>query len=75
MSKLNVLLSMAAVAVVAFLVGYMVGASSVDEGADGVKIDVDKVKQLPTVAKGIEHCPYKGAEEAKVTIVEFTDYQ
>ena len=75
MNKLNVLLSLAAVAVVAFLVGYMVGASSVEEASDGVTIDVDKGKALPTVAKGIEHCPFKGAEVAKVTIVEYTDYQ
>ncbi len=73
MNRLNVLLSVVAVAVVAFVVGYIVGASTTEEGE--TPISEEKIKSLPTVAKGIEHCPFKGPAEAKVTIVEFTDYQ
>ena len=35
----------------------------------------DVAKEQPSVAKGIEHCPTLGPEHAKVTIVEWTDFQ
>lgn len=72
MSKLNLILSLAAVAVVAFLVGYVVGSSSKKEEP---VVSTDAAANLPTVALGIQHCPSKGPEHAKATIIEFTDYQ
>jgi len=72
MTRLNLALSLAAVAVVAFLVGYVVGSSGVKEETI---VSPDQAAKLPTVAKGLEHCPAKGADNAKVSIIEFTDYQ
>jgi len=72
MSKANALLSMLAVAVVAFLVGYVVGSSTTEEE---IAISPEQAAKLPTVAKGVAMCPSKGGEEPKVTILEFSEFQ
>jgi predicted PurR-regulated permease PerM len=74
MSRLNALLSIVAVGVVAFFVGYIVGTSAVEQGEE-TPITAEQAAKLPTVAKGIEMCPDKGPKDAKVTILEFSEFQ
>jgi len=74
MSKTNAVLIALSVAVLAFIAGYMVGNSASPPGT-GPAITEEQVKELPTVAKGIESCPAKGANPAKVVVVEWTDFQ
>jgi hypothetical protein len=74
MSKLNTVLSLVAVGVVAFVVGYIVGGSTGPKQEPGAVIP-EEAATLPTVAKGLEHCFARGAQAAKVSIVEFSDFQ
>ncbi len=73
MSKVNVILSLVATAVVAFVIGYVVGSRGTPDGES--TITAEQAAELPTVAKGVEHCPQKGGEKPKVTILEFIDFQ
>ena len=73
MNRLNAIITIAAVGVVAFLIGYVVGTASVEDGE--TTITPEQAAKLPTVAKAVEMAPYKGAEHAKVTILEFTEFQ
>jgi len=73
MSKVNVILSLVATAVVAFLIGYVVGSHGTPEGESA--ITAEQAAELPTVAKGVEHCPARGGANPKVTILELIDFQ
>jgi len=73
MSRANILGVMVTVAVVAFVIGYIVGSSGSEE--EEGPLTAEQAAKLPTVAKGIEMCPFKGADPAKVTILEFTEFQ
>lgn len=73
MSRINALISVVAAAAVAFVIGYMVGSSAVGDGES--PITPEQAAKLPTVAKGIAMCPSKGPEHAKVTILEFSEFQ
>jgi hypothetical protein len=74
MSRLNALLSIAAVGVIAFFLGYVAGTASVEEGGE-IPITAEQAAELPTVAKGIDMAPFKGPKDAKVTILEFSEFQ
>ena len=73
MNKTNWILSLVAVAVLAFVGGYITGNSGSDEDVE--PISADKLAKFPEAAPGAENCPFKGPDHAKVTIVEFTDFQ
>jgi len=72
MSKVNALISMLAVAAVAFFIGYVVGPAPPE---DETAISPEQAAKLPTVAKGIEMCPRMGPVHPKVTILEFSEFQ
>jgi hypothetical protein len=74
MSRLNAILSIFAVGVVAFFLGYVVGTASVAEPEE-TTITPEQAAKLPTVAKGIDMAPFKGPKDAKVTILEFSEFQ
>jgi hypothetical protein len=74
MSKTNFIVSLVVVAGIAFAVGYIVGGSMKDDGGEPT-VTAEQAAKLPTVAKGIEMCPSLGPEGAKVTVLEFSEFQ
>lgn len=73
MNRANFFLSLLVVAGLAFFIGYVVGSSTVvdEEGA----ISAEQAAKLPTIAKAIDMAPFKGSKHAKVTILEFSEFQ
>lgn len=74
MSRLNAILSIFAVGVVAFFLGYVVGGAA-NAPEEETTITPEQAAKLPTAAKGIDMAPFKGPKDAKVTILEFSEFQ
>ena len=73
MKQMNWIATVAAVGVATGIVGYLVGSAG--NKADGPPVAQNVIDEAPTAALGLEGCPFKGPANAKVTMIEFTDFQ
>lgn len=77
MNKGNLVATVVAALVLGFVAGYIVGTGSGGNGKSPVVGDVTKedIEKFPVVAKGLVDNPSHGPEDAKVTILEFSEFQ
>ena len=79
MSKGNLIATVVAALVLGFVGGYIAGSGSgggKGEALPGAAdVSVDDVDKYPAVAKALEANPSYGPEDAKVTILEFSEFQ
>ncbi|GEM_PF-4495478 len=73
MARKNLIMILVAAAAVAGIAGYLIYNAA--KKADGPVVAQSVLDATPSLAKGLEWCPSKGPEAAKVTMVEFTDFQ
>lgn len=73
MKQSNWILTVAAVGLATGIVGYLVGSAG--SKTDGPPIAQNVIDETPSEALGLEWCPAKGPAAAKVTMIEFTDFQ
>lgn len=73
MKQWNWILTVAAVGLATGIVGYMVGSAG--SKTDGPPVAQNVIDEAPSAALGLEWCPSKGPANAKVTVLEFTDFQ
>jgi len=78
MNKGNLVATVIAALVLGFVAGYVVGSGSGGSG-DGLPGDAEvtagDVDKYPAVAKGLVDNPSYGPADAKVTILEFSEFQ
>ncbi|MBM4371973.1 MAG: hypothetical protein FJ098_09980 [Deltaproteobacteria bacterium] len=77
MSMGNLAATVVAALALGFGAGYLVGAGGGGKGGDAVlgDISVKDAEKYPAVAKGLVDNPSYGPEDARVTILEFSEFQ
>ena len=78
MNKGNLVATVVAALVLGFVAGYVVGSGSSQKGGGlpgAADVSAEDVDKYPAVAKGLADNPSYGPEDAKVTILEFSEFQ
>ena len=78
MNKGNLVATVVAALVLGFVAGYIAGSGTSEKGGalpGAEDVSAEDVDKYPGVAKGLVDNPSYGPADAKVTILEFSEFQ